>query len=249
MRFFIGTAIAVLALMLVAFVAGLARGRHDGVDVVWGLGFVTVAIAGLILSGGQGRLVTALTVVWGLRLAIHIGRRQAGSAEDRRYVDLLRGGGPLRALVKVYLAQGAILWFVSLPVQVAQRYGEPSPWALVGVVIWAAGFTFEAVGDWQLVRFRADPAAKGKVLDTGLWRYTRHPNYFGDACVWWGLFAIAATGWHGWLTVLSPAVMTYLLARGTGKPLMEKHMSQRPGYAEYVSRTSGFIPLPPRRTA
>ena len=249
--FFLGTAVSVLILMLLAFVIGLLRGRHDGIDVVWGLGFVVVAVTGLVLSAGHGDpgmrwLLTALTAIWGLRLAVHIGRRQHGAEEDHRYVDLLRGKGPLGALRSVYLTQGAAMWAVSLPIQVGQYYSPLTPWVIVGVLIWAVGVTFEAVGDWQLDRFRADPARKGTVLDTGLWRYTRHPNYFGDACVWWGLFAVAATSRQGWLTVLAPALMTYFLARGTGKPLMEKHMSKRPGYAEYVARTSGFVPLPPR---
>jgi steroid 5-alpha reductase family enzyme len=246
----IGTAAATLAVMLAAFVTGVVRGRHDGVDVAWGLGFAVVAVTGLTLSSGGSRwLVTALTVVWGLRLAIHIGRRQPGRPEDKRYVELLakaKGNRDLYALRSVYLIQGVSLWFVSLPVQVAQWYAPLSGWAVIGVVLWLAGFLFEAVGDRQLDRFRADPASNGRVLDTGLWRYTRHPNYFGDACVWWGLFALAAQDRVGWLTVLSPLLMTYLLARGTGKPLMEQHLAARPGYAEYVRRTSGFLPRLPR---
>src|SRR6185312_10702217 len=118
----------------------------------------------------------------------------------------------------------------------------------VGVALWLLGFTFEAVGDRQLDRFRADPANRGRVLETGLWRYSRHPNYFGDACVWWGLYALAALAWPGPLTVLSPLLMTWLLTAKTGKPLLERHLTgRRPGYADYVARTSGFVPWPPRR--
>jgi steroid 5-alpha reductase family enzyme len=153
------------------------------------------------------------------------------------------------AVRKVYLTQGAVMWFVSLPVQVACFEPAPlGPVAWVGVLLWLVGFFFETVGDWQLTRFRNDPASKGQVLDTGLWRYTRHPNYFGDACVWWGLSLVAFTSWPGVLTILSPLLMTWLLAKGTGKPLLEKDMaSRRPGYADYVRRTSGFVPLPPRK--
>ena len=118
----------------------------------------------------------------------------------------------------------------------------------MGAALWAVGFAFETVGDLQLTRFSSDPANRGRVLDTGLWRYTRHPNYFGDACVWWGLSVVAFSAWPGILTVLSPVLMTWLLARGTGKPLLEKDIgSRRPGYREYVERTSGFLPLPPRK--
>ena len=141
------------------------------------------------------------------------------------------------------------MWFVSLPVQVAAfEPSSPGVLAWVGVLVWAVGLAFEGVGDAQLTRFRNDPATRGQVLDTGLWRYTRHPNYFGDACVWWGLSLVAFDAWPGVLTVLSPLAMTWLLAKGTGKPLLEKDMSsRRPGYAEYVRRTSGFVPLPPRK--
>jgi steroid 5-alpha reductase family enzyme len=137
---------------------------------------------------------------------------------------------------------------VSLPVQVGQYGGGPGVVGYVGVLVWVLGLTFEAVGDQQLSRFRADPDSRGQVLDTGLWRYTRHPNYFGDACVWWGLFLLACHSWLGVVTVIAPIVMTALLAKGTGKPLMERDIvERRPGYADYVRSTSGFVPLPPRR--
>ena len=252
MLFLFGTAVAAIVTLLVAFAVGCARKRHDGVDVAWGLGFAVVAVTGLVLSGRHGDtgmrwLITAMTVLWGLRLAGHIALRMRGTTEDKRYVELRKGRGNLHALHSIYLTQAATLWFVSLPVQAAQYWVHLTPWAVIGVLIWLTGLTFETVGDLQLTRFRSQNT--GRVLDTGLWRYTRHPNYFGDALVWWGLWAVAATGRAGWFTVLSPILMTYLLARGTGKPLMEKHLSSsRPGYADYVSRTSGFIPWPPRHS-
>jgi steroid 5-alpha reductase family enzyme len=137
---------------------------------------------------------------------------------------------------------------VSLPVQFGQYGGGAPGWLLAaGVAVWLTGFVFESVGDWQLRRFAANPDNRGKVLDTGLWRYTRHPNYFGDAMVWWGLYLLACGSWLGVATLPAPLLMTFVLARGTGKPLTEKHLSgSRPGYADYVRRTSGFVPLPPR---
>ena len=243
---------AALAVLLCAFAVGVRKGRHKGVDVAWGAGFAAVAVTALALDLGRPMawLVAALTVVWGLRLAIHIAARaKLHPGEDPRYEKLLskaRGNRNGYALRHVYLLQAVTLWFVSLPVQIAARYADVSWWALIGVAIWAVGLFFEAVGDEQLARFRADPARRGQVLDTGLWRYTRHPNYFGDACVWWGLFALACLHWTGWLTILSPLAMTWFLAAKTGKPLMEEHLaSSRPGYAEYVARTSGFFPRPP----
>jgi steroid 5-alpha reductase family enzyme len=251
------SACAALAVVLTAFVFGVVLGRHRGVDVAWGLGFVAVAVTTYLLSAGDGdpvrrAVVTALTVVWGLRLAAHIAWRGWGHGEDRRYERPLAhapGNRHVYALGVVYLLQGALIWFISLPVQVAQYSSAPADaWLAVGVAVWLVGFGFETVGDAQLLRFTSDPANAGRVLDTGLWRYTRHPNYFGDACVWWGLYLLAATsGGAGAATILSPLLMTWFLAAKTGKPLLEASLLQRrPGYADYVNRTSGFIPLPPR---
>lgn len=244
-----------LALFLGTFALAVKIGRHAVVDVVWGLGFVLVAVVTFGLSaadGDSGRraLVTVLTAVWGLRLAGHIWLRSRGKGEDPRYEALLEkasGSQAAHALTHLYLAQAAVLWFVSLPLQVAQYERDGlGPFEVAGVVLWAAGLFFEAVGDYQLTKFRGDPGSGDKVLDTGLWQYTRHPNYFGDACVWWGLFLLGAGHWPGPLTVLSPIVMTLLLANGTGKPMLEAQLtSTRPGYADYVRRTSGFIPRRP----
>jgi steroid 5-alpha reductase family enzyme len=252
------TALVALAVVLVTFAIGVSRGKHRYIDIAWGLGFAAIAVTSYLLSAGAGdpglrALVTLLTVVWGVRLAVHIGRRSWGKGEDPRYAQLLskaKGSGNGYALRMVYLLQAAIMWFVSLPVQVVQY--DPGPlswWVVPGIVLWGIGFFFEAVGDFQLARFSRDPASKGKVLDTGLWRYTRHPNYFGDACVWWGLYLLALGSWAGAATILSPVLMTYFLAGKTGKPLLEKGMKQtRPGYADYARRTSGFFPLPPKRS-
>ena len=203
--------------------------------------------------GDPGRrwLVTALTVIWGVRLAIHIGWRARGADEDPRYQRMLSNASGNRnryAFTHVYVLQAATAWFVSLPVQVAQFDRAPLAWwTCFGIAVWAVGFLFEALGDWQLTRFKADPSNRGRVLSTGLWRYTRHPNYFGDACVWWGLYLLAIGTWAGLATIVSPIVMTYFLAGKTGRPLMDEHMTRtRPEYADYVNRTSGFVPRPPR---
>ncbi|HET7386603.1 MAG TPA: DUF1295 domain-containing protein [Nocardioidaceae bacterium] len=250
------TVLTVLVVLGATFAVAVRLGKHAVVDVAWGLGFVAVAIASYLLGAERGDparrvLVLVLTAVWGLRLAAHIGRRNRGHGEDSRYQALLAkapGSRTAYAARRIYLPQGLALWFISLPIQVAAF--EPSSLnvvAWVGCAVWLLGFAFEAVGDAQLHRFRTDPGSKGKVLDTGLWRYTRHPNYFGDASVWWGISLVAFGAWPGILTVLSPLLMTWLLARGTGKPLLEKGMAERrPGYADYVRRTSGFVPLPPR---
>jgi steroid 5-alpha reductase family enzyme len=258
------TAIVVAVVFAVALVVAVVvrGGRHDGIDVVWGGGFAIVALTTLLLSAGEGDswrrwLITVLTCVWGLRLAWHIGRRNHGRPEDPRYADIIagaRGNPTLHMVRKVYLPQAVILWIVSLPVQLGQ-YGFASGVlsvvvTVVGVALWAIGFTFETVGDAQLAAFRADPGNRGQVMDRGLWRYTRHPNYFGDAAVWWGLTVLALHHYAGLIGLLGTALMTWLLVKGTGKKLLESTIGERrPGYADYVRRTSGFLPLPPRKAS
>ncbi len=247
---------AVLVLMLLAFAAGTAAGRHNVADVAWGLGFAVVAVLALIISAGHGldwrrALLAATTVIWGLRLASHIFWRSRGGGEDPRYAALLgkaKGNRAAYALRTIYLAQGALIWVISLPVQAGMLARRPLvPLLVIGCLLWLCGLFFEVAGDQQLERFKSDPANRGKIMDRGLWRYTRHPNYFGDACVWWGIFLIACGSWASAATVISPLLMTYLLVWGSGKRLTERRMIQgRPGYAEYAARTSGFIPLPPR---
>jgi steroid 5-alpha reductase family enzyme len=250
------TVLAVVVVLGVTLAVALGQGRHTVVDVAWGLGFVAIAVAAFLAGDGDpGRswLVLALTAGWGLRLGAHIHRRSRGRGEDPRYEELLAkappGGRTAFAVRRIYLTQGVVMWFVSLPVQVAMVQPQGlGALAWAGAAVWAVGLFFETVGDWQLERFRAEPSNRGRVLDTGLWHYTRHPNYFGDACVWWGLWLVAASAWPGVLFVLSPLAMTWNLAKGTGAALLEKDIAdRRPDYADYVRRTSGFVPLPPRK--
>ncbi|WP_207507690.1 DUF1295 domain-containing protein [Klenkia brasiliensis] len=253
-----------LAVFTGTWLLALRLGRHSVVDLVWGLGFVVVALTGLLTAraGGHGDLgrqllVLALTTAWGVRLAVHIGRRN-GDREDPRYEEIAgraRGSVAAHLYRRVYLPQTAVLLVVSLPLLVAALQDGPATtgWplvvALLGVAVWSLGFTFETVGDWQLERFKADPANRGKVNDRGLWRYTRHPNYFGDACVMWGLWLPTAAHWSGWVFVVCPVLMTLNLVKGSGAAMTERRMaSSRPGFAEYVARTSAFVPWPPKRS-
>jgi steroid 5-alpha reductase family enzyme len=225
-------------------------------DVCWGLGFVLLAWLYCGLSPvftTRSWLVASLISVWGGRLSLHIFRRRHGQGEDPRYQAMRASHGTAfwwRSLFTVFWLQGTILWFVALPLLVAVSAGQPP--ALValdgpGVLLFAVGFAFEAVGDHQLERFRREPGHRGKVLDCGLWRYTRHPNYFGDATLWWGIYAIAAATPGGWLTVLSPSVMTLLLMRVSGLTLLEEHLKgSKPDYLAYVARTPAFFPWIPR---
>jgi len=196
--------------------------------------------------------MTGLVCVWGLRLAGYLGWRNAGHGEDPRYVAMRRHWGPrfpLISLATVFALQGVLMWIVSLPVQLAQLEpgGPLGVLDAVGVLLFAVGLTFESVGDWQLARFKADPSNAGQVMDRGLWRYTRHPNYFGDFCVWWGLYAIALATPYGPYSIVGPIVMSVLLMRVSGVPMLERSIGKRrPGYAEYAKRTSAFFPRPPR---
>ena len=254
-RGLVACALALVVLFALTFALARRLGKHSVVDVAWGLGFVVVALTTLVCSDGDdGRtvLLTAMVVLWGARLAWHIGRRNAGHGEDPRYEALLGKVPPEKrtayVLRMVYGLQALLVLFISLPVQVAAYASDGlGALAVVGVAVWAVGLFFEAVGDWQLKQFKADPANKGKVMDRGLWRYTRHPNYFGDACVWWGIWLVAAETGVGVLTVLSPVVMTLFLTKGSGAALTERRMAGRPGFDDYVARTSGFLPLPPKR--
>jgi steroid 5-alpha reductase family enzyme len=225
-------------------------------DVCWGLGFVLQAWLYRLLSPAAATrswLVVALVTVWGARLSLHIFRRNRRKGEDRRY-QALRDSRPQsfwwRSLFTVFWLQAALLWLVGLPMLVAVRAAAPAALSAadgVGILLFAIGFGFEAVGDYQLARFKADPANRGKVLDTGLWRYTRHPNYFGDSTVWWGIYAMAAATPGGWLTLVSPSLMTLLLLRVSGVTLLEENLkSSKPGYGAYITRTPAFFPWFPR---
>jgi steroid 5-alpha reductase family enzyme len=249
------TAATVLALLLVTWAVSIPARDVSIVDIAWGLAFVDVAWVAAAVAGGDAARTTiavALASVWGVRLAAYIALRKARHpGEDPRYAKMRERHGdrfPRVSLFTVFLLQAALAWVVSLPLQgaAAATDGRLGPLAYLGMALWLVGFVFEAGGDRQLARFKADPANRGQVMDRGFWRYTRHPNYFGDFAVWWGLFLIAADG-GAWWAAVSPLIMTVLLTRVSGKDLLEKSMSARPGYAEYVERTSGFIPLPPKR--
>ncbi|MGD0555447.1 MAG: DUF1295 domain-containing protein [Streptosporangiaceae bacterium] len=254
---FLVTAAALLVLLAVTFAVGVRGGNHGVMDVAWGVGIAVAGLAAYLASSGHGVpvrrwLLLTAAVIWGSRLAAHVAVRMRGADEDPRYRDLLaraQGNRNRYALRVVYLPQLLILWVACLPLQAGMTQSAPvSAITVAGGVGWLAGFGFESVGDWQLARFRADPANRGRIMDRGLWRYTRHPNYFGDACMWWGLFAISYGSAIQLVTVVSPLLMTFILTRGTGQRLTERRMrGSRPDYAEYVARTSGFIPLPPRR--
>ena len=252
----LASAIAIAILMFATWVLSVAIKNASIVDIVWGSGFVVVAWVSYAVADGDDtrRIVIALMVtVWGLRLAGYLAKRNIGHGEDYRYRAMRKHWGtrfPVVSLVTVFLLQGVLMWIVSIGVQLGQVPETPAfgPIGTMGILVWIVGLAFEAVGDLQLARFKADPANAGKVMDKGLWSLTRHPNYFGDSLVWWGIAIVAAESGLGAWGFLGAAVMTFLLVRVSGVALLEKSLSKRKeGYADYVARTSAFLPRPPKR--
>ncbi len=237
------------------FIAGTVTRNNGVVDIGWGIGFVVVAWLMLLLRlpFSLARLtMTLLITLWGVRLFAHILKRNLGKPEDFRYANFRKDWGKWvipRAFLQVYMLQGLFMLMISLPVILLEG-AQPLkyPWLYgVGIVIFALGFGYEAIGDAQLRHFLKEPTNKGKIMDQGLWRYTRHPNYFGEATLWWGIFLIAIGGGATLLTVISPVTITLLLLFVSGVPMLERAMKNRPGYAQYAAKTSIFFPWFPKQ--
>jgi steroid 5-alpha reductase family enzyme len=252
-----GSSLAIiLVLMTALWVISLILKNSSIVDIFWGSGFVVSVWVYFILSPDgfilRKLLIAFLVTIWGLRLSIHILLRNWGKPEDFRYQKWRKEAGRKwwwQSYFKVFFLQGILLWIISAPLYAAQWNGMPANLSILdflGAGVWLIGFFFEVVGDAQLTRFRSRPENKAKVLDSGVWKYTRHPNYFGDATQWWGFFLIALAA-GGWWSIFSPVIMTFLLLRVSGVALLEKSMETRPGYKEYVQKTSSFIPWFPKK--
>jgi steroid 5-alpha reductase family enzyme len=223
------------------------------VDSLWSLKFLLCAllyVAAQPAAGARARLMLLLVALWALRLAVHITWRNRGHGEDRRYQAIRRNNQPGFAWKSLYIVfglQAVLAWVISLPLLAAATAAAPLGLLdAAGTALWVLGMVFEAGGDWQLARFKADPGNAGRVMDRGLWRFTRHPNYFGDFCIWWGFFALALAG-GGWWSLPGPLLMSVLLLKVSGVTLLEQDIgTRRPAYAEYIRRTAAFFPRPPR---
>jgi len=250
------SALAIAVLMIGTWVVSLRLKNASIVDIVWGAGFVLVAWVSSALGEGvasRKMLLVWMVTLWGGRLAIYLFIRNHGKGEDPRYVAMRKRRGDtfgVQSLWLVFGLQGVLMWIVSLPVQVGSVADQPAslgPVEIVGVILYTVGIYFESTGDFQLSQFKADPANAGLVMDQGLWRYTRHPNYFGDFCVWWGIWIVAAATGMGIYTVIGPIVMTFFLLRVSGVAMLERSITKRrPGYDEYMRKTNAFFPAPPR---
>jgi steroid 5-alpha reductase family enzyme len=237
------------------FVVSLIRARNDVADVAWGLGFVLMSWLSLLLAEAVtvvGLLITGLVSVWGARLALHVHRRNKGKAEDFRYLAWRNEWGKwflIRSYFQVYILQGVFLFLVVLPVIMINlaALNTFSVLGVVGIAVWAVGFYFEFMGDAQLSNFLRDPNNKGSLLRTGLWRYTRHPNYFGEVTQWWGVWLVALSTPLGIIGIISPITITILILFVSGIPMLEKKMSLHPDFAEYARTTNSFFPFFPKK--
>lgn len=251
-------ALAIGLLMLATWLVSVIVNDASIVDIVWGLGFVLATGVAYLSSPidtitDRSLLMLIMVGIWGLRLSGYLAWRNIGKGEDRRYQQMRKKSPDsfwLVSLYKVFGIQAILMWIVAVPAVVVHAIDEPLYWLdFVGLSVWVVGFFFETVGDIQLARFKSQPDSRGKVMDRGLWRYTRHPNYFGDFCVWWGVFVVAAAA-GAWWTVFSPILMSALLMRYSGVGLLEKTIGRRrPGYEEYAKKTNAFFPGPPRDTS
>lgn len=246
-----------IAIMIVLWLLAIRLKDVSIIDIWWGPGFAVSAWVAYAVAGDpttpRDFWVAVLASIWALRLGFALLRRKLGHrGEDKRYTNLRKkvpGNFNIWALKHVYLNQGCVQFVVGVPVLLAIVQPAPAlfgPIAWVGVALYVIGLYFEAVGDWQMDRFRADPANKGRIIETGLWRYTRHPNYFGDVAVWTGLALVSLDHWTGVFGFIGPIAIGYVLIRITGLPLMERYLMKRPGYAEYAARTSAFVPWFPK---
>lgn len=238
------------------FLVSLFYKRNDVADLAWGLGFALVVIFSFFLyqsSGWRPLLVNLLIIFWGMRLAFHIFKRLRRKKEDPRYAIWKEKWGKwiyLRSYLQVFLLQGFLLFLIVFPAVFLNKRNFDNQLTLfdiLGFSFWLVGFFFEAVSDWQLSQFLKNIENKGKIMQTGLWKFSRHPNYFGEVLMWWGIYFFAVSLPFGWQTIFSPLTITFLLLFISGIPLLEKKYALRPDYEEYKKRTSIFLPLPPKK--
>ncbi len=254
MNYFYTLAAILFVYMNTWFLIALLKKRNDVADIAWGLGFVVMAWVSFFLSenfGSRGLLINILVSIWGLRLAWHIYNRNKNRAEDYRYLAWRKAWGNwfyLRSYLQVYLLQGALLFVIALPVLVINTSGDQNfTWFdSAGVAVWLIGFFFETIGDAQLAKFIKNPENKGKLMQSGLWAYTRHPNYFGEVAQWWGIWIAALSVSGAWITIAGPLTITLLILKVSGIPMLEKKMMENPEFADYKRRVSIFLPMPPK---
>ncbi|MHA6260751.1 DUF1295 domain-containing protein [Sporosarcina sp. CAU 1771] len=254
---YVSTLLVLLGFFILAFTIGVVRKNNGLVDIAWGLGFVTVAVFTFFASElmtVRSILVTVLVLLWGLRLAYYLFKRNWNKPEDYRYVNMRKRWGSgfskyPKMFLNVYILQLVLLFIIAQPIISVNTSTNIGLRLLdyIGLALWIIGYIFEVVGDGQLKAFIKRPENKGKLMTNGLWKYTRHPNYFGEAVMWWGIYLITLSVPNGWTTIYSPIVITLLLLFVSGVPLLEKRYKEHPEWPAYVKKTSKFIPMPPKK--
>ncbi len=254
MNYYLILALVLFIYMSLWFVVSVLKKRNDVADIAWGLGFVLVSWVSFLVAENfslRAYLVNFVVSIWGFRLAWHIYGRNKGKKEDYRYLAWREQWGTwfyFRSYLQVFLLQGLLLFLITLPVLFINKYAGPTLnfLDLLGLLVWLIGFLLEATGDWQLANFLKNPLNKGKLMQSGLWRYSRHPNYFGEVLQWWGIWLVAINVPLAALSLLGPITITLLILKVSGIPLLEEKMASHPDFAAYKNRTSIFVPLPPR---
>ncbi len=248
-------AICMFLFMSTIWLIAVKLDNYSIVDIIWGITFIITTTVVLVYTGLYNVVsltIAALVLIWGLRLSIYLFSRNAGKPEDYRYQDMRKKWGnkvKQTAFVRVFMLQGTVSLLFSLGIflGISQSDKILAMWPVyLGVIVWVVGFLFESIGDAQLRAFIQKPENKGKVITTGLWKYTRHPNYFGEATQWFGISIIACAVPFGWISFISPLLLTFFLLKISGVPLLEKKNAKKPGYAEYAAKTSVFVPMPPK---
>jgi steroid 5-alpha reductase family enzyme len=254
MNFYLLLGLILFIYINIWFVISLLQKRNDVADEAWGLGFVTLAWTSLLISGNfflQNILVNILVSIWGIRLFIHIHKRHKGKEEDSRYLAWRKSWGKwflLRSYLQIFILQGIFLFIIAIPIMFINKnvYGDLNYLILIGLVVWVIGFLFESIGDKQLETYLKNPENKGKIMQEGLWKYTRHPNYFGEVTLWWGIWIIAFSIQNSIYTIVGPITISFLILFVSGIPLLEKKYKGRSDFEDYKKRTSVFFPLPPK---
>lgn len=254
LKVYVGTIIALWVFFSIAFLIAQAKENNGLQDIAWGAGFVVVALFSYFYSDTKsinGLIITILVILWGGRLAYHLFKRNWNAPEDKRYVAMREKWGEhprINAYFKVFMLQMLLLLVIVQPVILVNTVDSNKLSAInyIGIIVWLIGFYFEVVGDYQLQQFIADKNKKTRLMTNGLWKYTRHPNYFGEATMWWGIFFISLVNTRSLIGIIGPIMITYLLLFVSGVPMLEKRYEGRKDYDEYKKRTSKFFPLPPK---
>lgn len=257
MSLFLLSGVVISIFFAVMYFVGLMRKDNSVLDISWGIGFVLVSVMTLFASGSLSLpkiLLTSLIILWGTRLAIYISIRNYGKGEDYRYKKFRERWGEktwLYSIFYIFVTQALVLWFMAFPILLVNksRLDTLSFSMILGVLVWIVGFFFETVGDYQLLQFKKNLSNKNKIMKEGLWQYTRHPNYFGEATMWWGIFIFSLSAPGSWIGIVSPALITLLLLRISGVTMTEKKYENDLQYKIYKEETSAFIPMPPRKVA